>query len=321
MGKDTRKIIKKQLSVAVKNDVALDKLAQLGTDSKKALKSRAKAKFLAEKISVGLANIEGSMLTKSYWNSYRCNSFLSIADGRVTAQYCNSRWCLVCNRIRMAKMINGYMAPLVKLEDKYFVTLTVPNCPGDELGVTIRDMNHCFKSIMETMKRRKQRGQKDYQIVGIRKLECTYNEKTNTFHPHFHLLVDNKECAEDIVYEWLDRNPLCNGKAQDCRKADDGSMIEMFKYFAKIVSKVGGCYTVHLKSLDIIFTAMVGLRVFQPMGIKKVSEDIEGLISDYIDKENGEWKWFDSDWYSTDGEGLTGYIPDDKIQNLANNIK
>lgn len=321
MGKDTHKKRENQVSKNSKFSEPLDKLAQLGTRDKKSLKSKAKSKFLATKISVGLGNIEGSILNKSYWNSYWCNRTLLATEGSVTSQYCNARWCLVCNRIRMAKMINGYITPLGKLSDKYFVTLTVPNCDASLLGVTIRKMLNCFKQITETMKKRKQRGDKDYQIVGIRKLECTYNEHTDTYHPHFHLIVSGENCASDIVKEWLHRNPKCTIKAQDYRKANEGSIIELFKYFAKIVSKVNGCYTIHLKSLDVIFCSMLGLRVFQPIGIKKVTEDVEGLISEYIGIEDGVWTWYESDWYDEEGVALTCYVPSENIKKLSDSIK
>lgn len=301
----------------------LDTLAQLGTNGKIKLKKRAKAKYFTDKLVVKLAAIEGSNLTQSYWNTFHCNRSLSASDGRVSANYCNARWCLVCNRIRIAKMINGYVTPLSQLKDAWFVTLTVPNCLGGNLRAVIDEMNHIFKSIMEAMKKRKQREAKSYQIKGIRKLECTYNAVTESYHPHFHLLIEGEECARDIISEWLKRNSKCSEKAQDMRKADERCRIELFKYFAKIVTKTkDGNYGVYVSSLDVIFTAMRGLRVFQPIGIKKVSEDVDQIISEQInDIPDSHYEWCETDWFDVfTGESLTGYEADDAMRDLISRL-
>ena len=95
--------------------------------------------------------------------------------------------------------------------------------------------------------------------------------------------------------------------------------MELFKYFTKIVTK----QQIYLKPLDVIFSAMRGMRVFQPMGIKKdVSEDIKELQSErYADLESREveWTWLDTDWIDrTTGETLTGYTPSETFQRLVN---
>ena len=46
-------------------------------------------------------------------------------------------------------------------------------------------MNDSLKDIRKNLK-------KTYgkTLKGLRKYECTYNKKSNEFHPHFHLIVD-----------------------------------------------------------------------------------------------------------------------------------
>jgi plasmid rolling circle replication initiator protein Rep len=209
---------------------------------------------------MNLANIKSSELHKSYWGSQYCNSRLYAENGRVTSQYCNSRWCITCNKIRMARLIEGYVTPLKNLKDKYFVTLTVPNCSAQDLHSVIRNMLSSCKAIMETMKRRKQRGVTSYQLVGIRKMECTYNSDRNDFHPHFHFIIQGESAAKDLLQEWLNRNPLCNKKAQDIKRADDNSIVELFKYFAKIIGKnKKGELGIHIQPLNAIFVLSFNL--------------------------------------------------------------
>jgi DNA-damage-inducible protein D len=305
---------------------SLDTLAQLVTDPKDIgfLGKRARAKTFTAPLSVKLASLN-SDLKKSYWNSYYCNDSLTQEGNKITGKYCNNRWCSVCNRIRTAKLIQGYNVPLSELEDKQFVTLTLPNCEGIELRKTIDFMLKTVKTIQDVIKMRHHRGKQDWQLVGIRKLECTFNHKTSTYHPHFHFLIEGEVAAKELVNEWLKRVPGTSNKAQDVRKADKGAEIELFKYFSKIVTKTEKGFTTFVEPLDVIFTAMRGLRVFQPIGLKKdVSEDIEDIITEEIsgiEEKFVDWKWFKHDWVDkSTGEVLTGYIPSDNMNRLIDNI-
>ena len=311
---------------------SLDTLAQLGTNPKTDPKDigflvkRARAKTFTVPLSINLASLNTD-LKKSYWNSYYCNHTLTQEGNKITGKYCNNRWCSVCNRIRTRNLIEGYHAPLVKLNDKQFVTLTLPNCTGGKLRETIDFMLQSCKKVQEVFKKRHLRGKQDWQLVGIRKLECTYNYKTSTYHPHFHFLVEGEVAAKELVNEWLKRVPTALRQAQDYRKADEGAETELFKYFAKIVTKTEKGFTTFVEPLDVIFTAMRGLRVFQPIGLKKdVSEDIDDQDSqevDGIEERCAEWKWVKRghDWVDkSTGEVLTGYIPSDSMNRLIDNM-
>lgn len=311
-------------------DAPLDTLAQLVTDSPNEPKNlahlvkRARAKTFTAPLSVKLASLN-SDLKKSYWNSYYCNQSLTQDGNKITGRYCNNRWCSVCNRIRTAKLIIGYKNPLSELEDKQFVTLTLPNCTEEELRPTIDFMNKTVKTIQDTIKQRHHRKKQDWQLVGIRKLECTYNFKTNTYHPHFHFLIEGQEAAQTLLNEWLKRVPTATEKAQDIRKATEGAEVELFKYFTKIVTKTEKGFQTFVEPLDVIFRAMRGLRVFQPIGLKKdVSENIEDIIAEEIEGIEDsyvKWKWQNNDWVNmSTAEVLTGYIPTESMLKLIDNM-
>lgn len=322
MCKDSSSFAIKQALRKRSDSLNLDKLGQLGTNSKVVLKNRAKAKFFTHRLAIRLALLPDTVLSKSYWRSYHCNSVLTVVDGKIKGTYCDSRWCSVCNRIRMAKMIKSYSKPLSAFADPHFVTLTIPNCIGTELAVTFRTMISTFKRIMEAMKKRRQRGNRSYQILGIRKLECTKNVYFNTFHPHFHLIIEGVECANEIVKEWLLRFPLANPKAQNVKMANKGSLIELFKYTVKpAVKNKSGRYSTDLQALDTIYTAMIGLRLVQPIGIRCVSEDVSGIVSQSIELDDNVYIWNDLDWYGTQcGSALTGYEPTSEMINIVNSF-
>jgi len=162
---------------------------------------------------------------------------------------------------------------------------------------------------------------KNLALKGIRKLESTYNPETNEYHPHFHCIISGKNDAEALVYEWLKRFPECVSYAQDTRPADEGSIFELFKYFSKLITKD----TVYTGALDIIFNAVYRKRTFQPMGIKKITEDVDEIKSEIIEDliaAEKMWTWIETDWICTQtGETLTGYSPSDAMLRLVENIK
>ena len=282
-----------------KKRVFLDKLEQLGTNVGNATgakagkatdsapfaayKKRAKAKFYSSAVAVRLAKLK-SPLEKSYWKTWRCAGTLEQKDSTLTASYCGHRWCTVCNRIRTAQLINGYEKPLSELPDKRFVTLTLPNVPAAELKRTIRAMITTVQAIQGKFKKRHQRGHQSWQLVGLRKLECTHNLKTDKYHPHLHFIISGTVASKALIAEWLERVPTATYKAQDMRKANAGANKELFKYFSKLVTKQDGKNLTVLEPLDVIFQAMKGERVFQPIGIKKdVSEEIDEIQAQVVE--------------------------------------
>lgn len=78
------------------------------------------------------------------------------------------------------------MMAYLKQEEKkdfIFLTLTAPNVPANELEDEIKYYNHSFKKLME---------RKEVKTIAkgyARKLEITYNEERDDYHPHFHVLI------------------------------------------------------------------------------------------------------------------------------------
>src|SRR5699024_1222608 len=70
-----------------------------------------------------------------------------------------------------------------KKERIYFLTLTAPNVPAEELNDEIKHYNHSFKKLME------RKEVKNIVKGYARKLEITYNEERDDYHPHFHVLI------------------------------------------------------------------------------------------------------------------------------------
>lgn len=319
---------KKSNKNLVQNDgLTLDTLAQMSEPviqevTRKKMQKKARAKFMTQGLCLGLVDLR-SPLKQSYWNSYHCNSFLEQKGKKLTSKYCNNRWCIVCNRIRVAKLIKGYYPVLQEMNEKYFITLTVPNVNAEDLQDTIEKMNQNIRYIFNEYFRRTLKK----KVLGLKKIEVTYNpqRKYQPYHPHFHLILDNEVSGVQLIEKWLQLNPMANSIAQDIRPADDNSIMELFKYFAKTAVKMpDGKIDINTVALDVIYTAMRGKRVYQPYGIEKVSEDIDDIHSTDVQdlaENDTVWFWLENDWIDRNsGEVLTGYEPNKEFKKLVKSI-
>ena len=131
-------------------------------------------------------------------NVLECGSFLSFAHeinefGEVAesgklhkANFCKDRLCPMCSWRRSYKIFSQVSQIMAEIHGDYkflFLTLTVPNVSKEELNSTIDHLMSSwnrfsgYKAIKKVLK--------GY----FRALEITYNKETNTFHPHFHVVL------------------------------------------------------------------------------------------------------------------------------------
>jgi hypothetical protein len=181
-------------------------------------------------------------------------------------------------------------------------------------------MFSCFRRIQDIARKRKR------PFLGIRKLECTYNPVRKDFHPHFHVIVQDGEQAQFLLSEWLSRNPSARLVAQDVRLATDGDLIELFKYFTKVLTKTDTSVRVYFDSLDVIFRSLRNRRVFQTFGFCLDSTETDtDADSEFIDRVLvAQFDWFQSvhDWVDQEtGALLTGYTPSSTFDELVKSIK
>lgn len=102
--------------------------------------------------------------------------------------FCNNRFCPKCSWLRAKRDTFEILELLkvVQLEEKkeyIFITLTAPNVSAEKLSEEITEFNKAFKRLFQM---------EDFKKISkgfIRKLEVTYNDEKNTYHPHFHCIV------------------------------------------------------------------------------------------------------------------------------------
>ncbi|HEY0971181.1 MAG TPA: hypothetical protein VGE02_09460, partial [Gemmatimonadales bacterium] len=161
-----------------------------------------------------------------------------------------------------------------------------------------------------------------------------------------------------LVELWLEARPDADEKGQDMVPAERGALREVFKYFTKLVTKARTKDRVTtavapIAALDVIFSAMRGRRVYQPVGFKlpRLAKDEEGKdigtdghtpVPHQVVKAEGYknadgkvrierpgysgavWSWSQdaADWVLPDtGEALTGYQPSSAMRGLVRSVE
>lgn len=255
---------------------------------------------------------------KQYQKTYYCNHILLQEGNKLTGSLCRKRWCQTCNRIKTAELINGYLKPLSQLQDEdqlYLVTLTAPTCKERELKSQIRARLKTFTRIKDNLRKRY-----NIKLNGYRKIECTYNEIEDRYHPHFHLVVQGYQESIKLRELWLNsykhlpNKQRANIKAQDVRLIEDLSedkkaLKEVFKYATKGVVK----NETQAQAEDKIHKALSGTRIYQPYGkIRKVKEPKEkkAICSnlDWLTYSMDIWQYDQQskDWLNAKNETLVG---------------
>jgi len=158
--------------------------------------------------------------------------------------FCKNRFCPFCSWLK-AKRTAFELLELIKVVEYteklafIFITLTVPNVPKESLREEIENFNISFNRLWKT---------KEFKAFNkgfIRKLEVTYNEERNDYHPHFHLVVAvNKSYFKSRNYmskrrllelwQRATRNPaITQVDIKPCRMDTVKQIMELATYSAK----------------------------------------------------------------------------------------
>lgn len=115
------------------------------------------------------------------------------------ASFCRHRLCPMCNWRRGVKVFSQLKQILDYLKPEEYryiaLTLTVRNCTGENLNSTIEEMLEGWRNLTHDNSAfgngfwRKWRGELPVVAGYFRSLEITLNADSDTFHPHFHVLL------------------------------------------------------------------------------------------------------------------------------------
>lgn len=242
--------------------------------------------------------------------------------------YCNARFCINCQHMRTAKRIDAYYEEIQLLTDKYFVVLSRPSIFAVFIKSEIEEQYKIIRKIKKRLTKRR------IKLRGVRSLECTHNQETDSYHPHWHWLVSGKADAEALLEEWLIECPTAirdKGNkifAYDPGRNGERTLIELLKYETKLIVPLNNKKGkgINGQVLYNIYEAFYGKRAFQAMGIiakKKVGDDkefndddvnqgLESEIYEHLPDDGVEevYEWAGTDFFSMEtGAALTNYSP------------
>lgn len=300
-------------------------------DARERLRKRARAKGLSQAVAERLVGLgDSTPLRHSYMATLACAGTLRQDGATLAGKYCGNRWCLVCNRIREAKLCLAYGPELKSWGDAWFLTLTLPNVKGAALHAEVRRILKDLKAVCRAVRRTD-----GFAFRAVRKIEITWSLSRGDYHPHLHLVIDSRAAGDAMLGRWLAMHPNASPTAQDIRPATD--LVELFKYTTKLCTKIDGKQTTPpARVLDTIFKALRGLRSVQPMGFKvapavEVVSDADGTLeldastpAPLAMAQPTEWEWLGGavqDWVNLEtGEVLADHTPTPAHQRLLANI-
>jgi hypothetical protein len=295
------------------------------------LQKRARRKAVGFPLARRLLKVENvGDMKKSYERQLSCGeTMLQKKTGELKSYYCRNRSCIQCAGIRTGQMISSYGEEVMSWKKKYLVTLTIKNVERAELRSAIKKMSADFRVVVKHL---------NYhwgKVKLVRSTEITYNEEMDNFHPHMHLIVEGYEPARALMKHWV---KITGGSilAQDLRKADENSVLELFKYATKLVSEGkdehGNRKVVPAQAMHDMFSAIKGLRLISAVGFKAKKEvqeegDLELQKTTRSPTRIGDevtWEWGQEiiDWidYAT-GEVLADYQPTPRAREFIRQLQ
>ena len=142
-----------------------------------ALSLSEKLKFIGEKIESCATYLEFKVCPNNHGRKL------------IAANFCKNPSCILCNS-RKSEIIFHQVFKIVHEHLKKFpsdipllLTLTVPNCKGEDLKKLLSKMSSAFNLFSKRSKFKKA------VRAWFRSLEITVNEKEGTYHPHYHLIL------------------------------------------------------------------------------------------------------------------------------------
>lgn len=215
---------------------------------------------------------------------------------------CNNRFCPICAKNKSVKdaiamkIISNYVKSLKRAF--IFVTLTAPNCKGEELKEEINKYNDAFKLMFK---------RKEFAFIKgfVRKLEVTYNQEKDTYHPHFHILVSVLPSYFTNPKQYMSRDEWLKNwqevmndfsitqvdvrRVKENKNGVDNSILELTKYIAKDSN-----YLTSVEVFKNFYLGLKGKRMFSFGGDFKIARQLfkSGDLEEFYEEDTEEWIYF-----------------------------
>lgn len=269
---------------------------------------------------------------KAFARVYQCAEVLNFkmkqSDGKLKlkqAWFCKSKLCPMCNWRRSMKygaQIGQIIDVALKRYPKarfVFLTLTVKNVSGEELGDELRRLTKSFDRLFRRAKVKR-------SLIGyLRSVEITYNSKRDDYHPHIHVLLmlkssyfnskDNYIKQAEWADMWkqsakLDYMPIVdvrNVKPNERKSKNEmdlrGAIVETAKYPIKPIEIMGQNEEQKLKITDDLMQALNNKRQIGFGGLfREIRKELQ-----LEDVEEGDLVHIDDDEEVSEGVEIVAY--------------
>lgn len=311
--------------------VSFNTTGQVRQNPSATMGKRARRRAISFALSDGLEKVSSHGGMKKAYRRTReeCCQVIKQEDGTLKTKYCRGRWCAVCGAIRQSILIEKYKPVLQEWDECWFLTLTIRNVSSYKLRSAIQGMVVSFRNCVKQARRKTGR-----RLKAVRSLEVSFSEEEGTFHPHFHVVVGDYESAKVIISHWVKTRDDASHSGQDLRKADDGSVMELFKYSVKLATtkkgKDGRLGVVPIRQLDEVFSALYRVRTIQPYGVQfeeVTDEEMEekGEVEAFRSPDDDLfWDYFPSvrDWVDVQtGEVLAGVELSERMESFVRKLE
>jgi hypothetical protein len=249
---------------------------------------------------------------------------------------CNDKLCGNCSQIRSVIAVTKYKNKVQAMSNPVMVVLHQKSPGIGKLQETIKAMYKDWREIL-----RLQAKSKRENYNGICALEVTTNENDKTYHPHYHIIIEQHQ-AEELVNKWIKADPINRTKHAHTNKTtglvyseipkdDKGNfnIRELFKYAMKMSvtnQDKPGNKTKTIGSTEMIYEiakALKGVQQWRPFGDFRQTpntKEITQAIQNEMTVNHNDWphiwlskvwEWNKYDWEAQDisGLNLTDYQP------------
>lgn len=223
--------------------------------------------------------------------------------------FCKTRLCPTCAKRKSLRWIFALSLMIEYVNSKYdyeylLLTLTAPNVKGDDLHDELKKYSKAFDQMLK---------RKKYKAIVqgfIRKLEITYNKKTDTYHPHYHVIIavnksyfkdkelyikrdtwlkDWQRAMNDSSITQVDIRKVYNKSTVDSdlsKSSIQTGILEVAKYTAK-----SGDYLISEDVFISFWNALKHMREFTFGGCFKETHELfkQGELDYLIPEDNTEW--------------------------------
>ncbi|WP_227541101.1 protein rep, partial [Klebsiella pneumoniae] len=217
---------------------------------------------------------------------------------QIKGNSCKNRFCPVCawRKARKDALKLSILMKYIQAEHQkefIFLTLTAPNVSAEDLDNEIKKYNQSFKKLME---------RKEIKSITkgyVRKLEVTYNQERNDYHPHFHVMIAvnksyfNKPTQYIKRDKWLelwqqvtDNPSITQVDVRKIKQNNHKEISEVAKYSAK-----DSDYLINENVFKTFYKALKGKRLIVYSGLFKTASKLfeEGEIDKYKEVDTTEY--------------------------------